>query len=82
MHRRPHHFFLSLSILVFVVGTVAGDEPDGAWLSEVEQRIAQAEYEITWQTAPVLEDLAASWHAPNRSQGFRTYFTEAGIRVT
>jgi len=81
MHRRPFHLFFSLSIIAFVLGTVAGDEPDGAWLSEVERRIARAEYEITWQTATVLDDLAASWHAPNRAQGFRTYFTEAGVRV-
>jgi len=60
MHRRPFHLFFSLSIIAFVLGTVAGDEPDGAWLSEVERRIARAEYEITWQTATVLDDLAAS----------------------
>ena len=78
------------SIIVFAlvlpgvpaVGSGPGiDDPGGAWLSEVEGRIARAEYEITWQTATVPENLAASWHAPNRAQGFRTYFTEAGIRV-
>ncbi len=81
MHRHPCHLFLSLSIILLAMGTIAADEPDGAWLSQVERRIAQAEYEITWQTAPVLEDLAASWYAPNRAQGFRTYFTQTGIRV-
>jgi len=29
----------------------------------------------------VVEDLEPSWHAPNRAQGFRTYFTQEGIRV-
>ena len=29
----------------------------------------------------MVDDVEASWHAPNRSQGFRTYFTCEGIRV-
>ncbi len=79
--KRSTDMFLALSIFVFALGTVAGDEPDGAWLSQVERRIARAEYEITWQTATLLDDLSESWHSPNRAQGFRTYFTQTGIRV-
>jgi len=43
--------------------------------------MAEREYEVTWQAEPAVEGIEPSWHAPNRSQGFRTYFTSAGIRV-
>jgi len=58
--------------------------PAGAssdWWSEAQQRIARSEYEMTWQERPLVAELAPSWHAPNRAQGFRTYFTDDGPRV-
>jgi uncharacterized repeat protein (TIGR01451 family) len=51
------------------------------WWGRVQADIRDSEYEISWQESTVLEDLEAAWQAPNRAQGFRTYFTDAGIRV-
>jgi hypothetical protein len=59
-----------------------GDDPvPGGWLSRVQHDIAASEYHVTWQEATYLADVDSAWHAPNRAQGFRTYFTETGIRV-
>ncbi len=33
MHRRPYQVLLSLSVMLFAWGAVAGEEPDGEWLS-------------------------------------------------
>ena len=54
---------------------------DGSWMAEVQRNIEAQEYEVTWQDRTVLPGLDRVWQAPNRAQGFRTYFTEAGIRV-
>ena len=51
------------------------------WWSGVQADIQRAEYNITWQDETVLPDLKGAYQAPNRAQGFRTYFTEEGIRV-
>ena len=53
----------------------------GSWFSEVQRQIQAAEYEVTWQDSTVLPGLEQAWHAPNRSQNLRTYFTEGGVRV-
>jgi hypothetical protein len=58
----------------------AGAAPAG-WLDSAQRDLAQREYELSWQASPGVDDVEASWHAPNRSQGFRTYFTSEGIRV-
>src|SRR5262245_45621529 len=58
----------------------AGAAPAG-WLDSAQHDLEQREYELSWQASPVVDDIEASWHAPNRSQGFRTYFTSQGIRV-
>jgi len=57
-----------------------GAAPAG-WLDSAQHDLEQREYELSWQASPVVDDVEASWHAPNRSQGFRTYFTSEGIRV-
>jgi hypothetical protein len=43
--------------------------------------LQEREYEVTWQEEPAVKGIEPSWHATNRSQGFRTYFTQEGIRV-
>jgi len=55
--------------------------PSEAWISSARQQIQNAEYHITWQNQTNLKGLAAAWHAPNRAQGLRTYFTGVGLRV-
>jgi hypothetical protein len=52
-----------------------------AWEIGVEDDLTAREYWITWQDHTQLDDVAAAWHAPNRVQGFRTYFTPNGVRV-
>jgi len=47
----------------------------------VQHNLEQQEYELSWQNSPVVDGVEPSWHAPNRAQGFRTYFTQEGIRV-
>jgi hypothetical protein len=51
------------------------------WIDQVQRDLKEREYELTWQAEPAVEGIEPSWHAPNRSQGFRTYFTSEGIRV-
>ena len=58
----------------------AGAAPAG-WLDSARHDLEQREYELSWQASPVVDEVEPSWHAPNRSQGFRTYFTSEGIRV-
>ncbi len=52
-----------------------------AWQSTIRRNIEHAEYEVAWQAKTAIEGLPAAWHAPNRAQGFRTHFTDSGIRV-
>ena len=54
---------------------------EATWSRQAEESIHDSEYEITWQEETYLDDLARGWQAPNRAHGFRTYFTESGIRV-
>ena len=58
----------------------AGSPPED-WLSAAQQRIAEEEYQVTWQERTGLAEVDAAWQAPNRAHGFRTYFAEEGIRV-
>ena len=60
-----------------------GRPPDASeeWWTQVQRQVGEAEYQISWQDQTRLSDLDAAWHAPNRSHGFRTYFTGAGPRV-
>jgi len=57
------------------------DAVPGGWLKQVQGEVQKHEYDLSWQAAPVVNGIEASWHAPNRAQGFRTYFTAEGIRV-
>jgi SdrD B-like protein/FG-GAP repeat protein/VCBS repeat protein len=54
--------------------------PSG-WMAQVQQDLAKREYDLSWQETPSVQGLEASWQAPNRAQGFRTYFVAEGIRV-
>ena len=51
------------------------------WWSTVKANIEKEDYNITWQDSPGRPDVPSAWQAPNRAQGFQTYFTEEGIRV-
>jgi len=58
---------------------VAGDEPSS--MDEIERMVRESEYHMSWQDQTVLSDLDAAWHATNRAQNLRFYFTEDGLRV-
>ena len=47
----------------------------------VGEDLAAREYWITWQDQTQLDEIAAAWHAPNRAQGFRAYFTPDGFHM-
>jgi len=51
------------------------------WLQTVQENIRLSEYWATWQDQTHLEDVSAAFHAPNRAQNLRTYFTSDGIRI-
>ena len=72
--------------LVALLATAAPgfSAPAGApsgWTDQIQRRLQQQEYELTWQNQPVIHDLPAAWHAPNRAHGLRSYFTRDGIHV-
>jgi uncharacterized repeat protein (TIGR01451 family) len=50
-------------------------------MSSARHQIQEAEYHVTWQEQTHLRGLAAAWHAPNRAQNLRSYFTGRGVRV-
>ncbi len=41
-------------------------------------QIQAEEYNITWDEHTALPELPAAYQAPNRANGFRTYFTQTG----
>jgi len=50
-------------------------------MQDIERVIRESEYHVTWQDQTVLPDLEAAWHATNRAQNLRFYFTDDGLRV-
>ncbi|RMG48236.1 MAG: hypothetical protein D6718_02225 [Acidobacteria bacterium] len=65
-------------------GTVASSLPEGVdrgWLDRAEASIRAAEYHVTWSDETPWEEMAGGWQAPNRAQGFRTWFTGKGVRL-
>jgi len=88
-HRRIFAALLGCSILLVPLpgpaaepaGEATSEAAEPGWQSAVRADLAAREYHITWQDHPIPTDLAGVWHAPNRAHGFRTYFTERGIRV-
>jgi hypothetical protein len=47
--------------------------PAASWLAQAQGGLAAAEYRV--------QASGRGWQAPNRAQGFRTYFDEQGIRL-
>ncbi|MBN2005559.1 MAG: FG-GAP repeat protein [Anaerolineae bacterium] len=56
---------------------IAGDD----WWAAAQENIRQSEYHVTWQDQTYLADVAAAYHAPNRAQNLRAYFSPQSIRV-
>ena len=65
-----------------VKGLVSIDELKHTdWWSDVQQKIRDQEYYITYQERSHLSEKKGAYHAPNRGQNLRTYFTSEGIRI-
>jgi len=86
---KPLVFVLFVSIVI-LLGTIlvltdglSGSVPNASIPSEtaVIDDIVQREYHVTWQPKTVLESVSAAYHAPNRSQNLRSYFTPEGVYV-
>ena len=52
-----------------------------SWYATAQEDIRHSEYSVTWQDSTYLPDVPAAYHAPNRAQGLRTYFTSDGLRI-
>lgn len=66
--------FLCLSLGATPLLAVAAPTPNAAWLDTVSADIAQREYQLS--------DAPKGLQAPNRAQGFRTWFDAKGVRIT
>jgi hypothetical protein len=51
------------------------------WWRNVQKKIREQEYHVTYQKKTSLPEISEAYQAPNRSQNLRTYFTEKGIKV-
>jgi len=51
------------------------------WLDHAVQNLVNSEYLVSWQANTYLEDLPAAYHATNRSQNLRSYFSSDGITI-
>jgi hypothetical protein len=47
----------------------------------VRGALLEERYDVVWQAGTPLPDVAGAWQAPNRAQGYRTFFTERGLNV-
>jgi hypothetical protein len=52
------------------------------WWTTVQKNIREQEYHITRQKCSFLPEIETAYHAPNRAQNLRTYFTSKGIILT
>jgi hypothetical protein len=65
---------VELAIVLSMIGHAgSAAEPASSWAARAAEQVAEAEYEITPE--------GQAWQAPNRAQGFRTHFSNEGIRV-
>ena len=58
--------------------------PEGVsqdWWAAAQREIRNQEYYVTWQDSTRLADLPGAYHAANRAQNLRTYFTPDGFRA-
>jgi hypothetical protein len=47
----------------------------------MREALLEERYDAVWQAGTPLPDVAGAWQAPNRAQGYRTFFTERGLHV-
>ncbi len=66
-------FSLQFSVIDLAANTEADPPVSGSWLGQAQQELAQREY--------FASENGNGLQAPNRAQGFRTYFDENGIAL-
>lgn len=71
-------FVVVVSVLI---ASLTGAEEATVRMDEIQEAIRESEYRISWQDQTVLPDLGAAWHATNRGQNLRFYFTDDEVRV-
>ena len=78
------HVLLTFAAIAYTVSNAAASTsanvPDN-WWGDVQRDIVQSEYRITCERVAAPAVHAAAHQAPNRAQGFRTYFGGDGIRL-
>ncbi|MCU0479462.1 MAG: hydantoinase B/oxoprolinase family protein, partial [Chloroflexi bacterium] len=72
---------LACSICSSSSAGAASPAPSEAWLSSVRATVEAEEYQASWQDATPFDDVPGAYQAPNRAQGFRTWFLPEGIRL-
>ncbi len=73
--------FSCCMVVSFLSGAFFAEEPDRNWLASVQDNIRKSEYNISRQPADPIEGAEAEYQAPNRAQGFRSYFSGKGVRL-
>lgn len=77
---RSSRLGLAAIVMFSVIPFADAEEPD-IRMDEIQDAIRESEYYVSWQDQTVLPDLDAAWHAANRAQNLRFYFTDDGLRV-
>jgi len=70
-----------LCVGLSLVATTAPAQNPTAIPAQLEERIRAEEYRLTWHEATHLKGVSSAWQAPNRANGFLTYFSATGIRL-
>ena len=77
-------FFLGLFHFSSAMASSLGQAPQIVypdWWETVQKNIRSSEYQASKRKAASLSSISEAWQAPNRANGFRTYFIPEGIRV-
>ena len=80
-HSTAGRFILTVACALLPSPVTVGADKPAPTIDEIQRVIRESEYHVTWQDQTVLPDLEAAWHAANRSQNLRFYFTVDGLRV-
>lgn len=76
--RRLFYLLFSVAVLFLLAPSYSGAKTSAS-LSDIEEQIRHAEYQISWTDTTVLPNLASAYQAPNRAHNLRSYFTTDGI---
>ncbi len=78
---KPSRAGLVAAVLLSIATVAPGQELAVPMHSRSSRSFASRSTTWSWQDQTVLPDLEAAWHATNRAQNLRFYFTGDGLRV-